>query len=329
MSRKSNSKELTYEEVQKSISSLGWDLLVLGIFQLIAIPFFLLDVLYFETSNTLSIAIFIISSIAVAIPLIKHGKDLKNNLMTDTFQTYSTLRNMLIFLIVFMVIGLFVGYYVGLVFIIAIIEIAISMKQTKDLEDIAEDTNNLEEIKLKPLGSLIRVLTFLVIPLITIVSIGGIVAGRFAVNRANVIAHQSAVANIYEALQAYYADHRTYPEAQTPKLLIEGPLHNYIYYNGSVFMGGTETTYHYFVESAANNQQAVLVCVSMGGINDVNHSGYYCDGNGFGDSKLVIGSTTGAAIDQKLLYWSGANPYYSINADSQYASEWNGSGWSN
>lgn len=158
----------------------------------------------------------------------------------------------------------------------------------------------------------------------------GLTAGRFAINRANDIAHQSAVANVYEALQAYYADHREYPDAMNPQGLFSttsSPL--YTYMDNGTFNGGTEATYHYFVESSANGKQAVLVCVSLGGKDDAKNLGYYCDGNGFGDSKLVIGSTTGAAISNKKVEYSSTEPYHSIDADSQYASEWNGSGWSN
>jgi hypothetical protein len=164
-------------------------------------------------------------------------------------------------------------------------------------------------------------LPFVLVPMMIV----GITAGRFAINRANDIAHQNAVANVYEALQAYYADNRKYPEAQTPESLISGPLYSYM--NDETFNGGTEATYHYFVESSANNQQAVLVCVSLGGQDDAKNLGYYCDGNGFGDSKLIIGKTTGVTISNKEVEYNSIEPYHSIDVDTKYSSQWGGSSW--
>lgn len=115
----------------------------------------------------------------------------------------------------------------------------------------------------------------------------GIAAGRFAIRRANQVQHQDAVEQLYQGLQAYYVDNREYPatvEGGTAQAwdgfvvsLSTGLLSEYL--DNQSFDGGTAATYYYWGNS---NGSAMLVCVSLGGADDVQELGGYCTGNGFG-----------------------------------------------
>jgi len=54
------------------------------------------------------------------------------------------------------------------------------------------------------------------------------------------------------------------------------------------FKGGSEADYTYFVNTT---QQAVVVCVTLGGANDVTEKGITCVGNGFNDPDLKYDGT--------------------------------------
>ncbi len=155
----------------------------------------------------------------------------------------------------------------------------------------------------------------------------GITAGRFAINRANDVAHQNAVDQIYQGLQAYYTDERAFPAQQTPSALIT-VLDEYM--DEGVFKGGTESTFIYIVEPT--HLQSVLVCVSLRGQATDNNSrtdgGYYCNGNGFGDDEMPL------TITNKN-FENGATPdadfttlvaYYTSNS-ATIASDWDGNVW--
>lgn len=121
----------------------------------------------------------------------------------------------------------------------------------------------------------------------------GIFAGRFAIQRANKVQHQSAADQIYQGLQSYYADNREYPSTADfgtfdSALSVDGALNKYI--DSSTFDGGSPATYYYAVDDTG---QSMLVCVSFGGLDDTNELGGYCNGNGFG----VI--PTGSPVTQK------------------------------
>lgn len=115
----------------------------------------------------------------------------------------------------------------------------------------------------------------------------GITAGRFAINRANDVAHQNAVDQLYQGLQAYYTDERKFPEQQTPSELVT-TLSKYL--DEGAFKGGTEATFIYSVEP--DQLQSVLVCVSLRGSaldnNERDDGAYYCNGNGFGDDDIPL-----------------------------------------
>lgn len=135
----------------------------------------------------------------------------------------------------------------------------------------------------------------IVMGILIILMVVGVTGGRFAINRANDVAHQNAVKQINEALQAYYTDNRSYPPKGTagmkPQTLIgnasttSAPLYKYM--DSGAFKGGTEATYIYITEEG-NNPQAVLVCVTLGGKGDATKRGIYCDGTGFGDQDITI-----------------------------------------
>ena len=140
----------------------------------------------------------------------------------------------------------------------------------------------------------------IVMGIIIILTVVGITAGGFAINRANDVAHQNAVDQLYTSLQAYYTDEREYPSDDgdcgevgavcTPKLLV-GPLEEggdgYLvpYIDKDAFDGGSAATYWYFV-GGDGTDQSVLVCVSLRGVAAENverdDGGIYCNGNGFG-----------------------------------------------
>lgn len=112
----------------------------------------------------------------------------------------------------------------------------------------------------------------------------GITAGRFAINRANDVAHQNAADQIYTAMQAYYTDNREFPDTTaTVPFSLEtatgngGSLADYM--GEGEFTGGTDATFYYWHDTL---RQSVLICVTLGGHGDETGRGVYCTGNGFG-----------------------------------------------
>ncbi len=156
----------------------------------------------------------------------------------------------------------------------------------------------------------------------------GITAGRFAINRANDVAHQNAVDQAYTALQAYYTDNREFPgtaECSSAACTLSGMLAEtgalYDYMDQGTFNGGTEATFYYYVEGT--QQQSVLVCVTLGGGDDEKERGLYCNGNGFNDTLLL-----GGAVTEKTIPYSEAGIYNTIITDTANASaDWDGKAW--
>ena len=140
----------------------------------------------------------------------------------------------------------------------------------------------------------------IVMGILIILMVIGVAAGRFAINRANDVAHQNAADQIYVSLQAYYTDERSFPTTncgvagteqcnafslvgtpEDPGLLgAEG------YLDVGTWNGGSPSSYIYFV-GGDNNDQAVLVCVSLRGTSEAqtnrgsDEGMWYCAGNGF------------------------------------------------
>jgi type II secretory pathway pseudopilin PulG len=170
----------------------------------------------------------------------------------------------------------------------------------------------------------------IVMGILIILMVVGITAGRFAINRANDVAHQNAADQIYQGLQAYYTDNRVFPAATTVDELLGDPGACDVdtnelceYMDSGAFNGGTEATYYYFVESTS--QQSVLVCVTLGGLDDARERGLYCSGNGFGDSDLAIGANSGADVTGKSIPYAEAGVYNTIVGLT--GAEWYGDSW--
>lgn len=114
----------------------------------------------------------------------------------------------------------------------------------------------------------------------------GITAGRFAINRANDVAHQNAADQLYTAMQAYYTDNREFPTLTGGfgvAMADAGELNEYM--GDGEFTGGTDATFYYWRSDGTGDTaegQAILVCVSKGSQNDETGRGYYCTGNAFG-----------------------------------------------
>ncbi len=114
----------------------------------------------------------------------------------------------------------------------------------------------------------------------------GIAAGRFAIQRANDVAHQNAADQLFTAVQSYLTDEREYPvvsswaismgqSAACTPTSTSPCLDQYL--TSGEFRGGTDSTYYYWTDGSS-----ALVCVSKGGLDDADLRGYYCTGNAFG-----------------------------------------------
>ncbi len=135
----------------------------------------------------------------------------------------------------------------------------------------------------------------IVMGIIIILMAVGIAAGRFAINRANDVAHQNAADQLFIAAQSYLTDTREYPviadlnvamsestpcDPETQVCIDE-------YLSFGEFKGGTDATFYYWTDSGHGS---ALVCVSLGGINDDTERGYYCTGNGFSHPSEAPGN---------------------------------------
>lgn len=186
----------------------------------------------------------------------------------------------------------------------------------------------------------------IVMGIIIILTVVGITAGRFAINRANDVAHRNAVDQVYTSLQAYYTDNRRYPAHNDPdmcnsstcsvKILVgtpqvtEGTLVPYI--DKDSFDGGTTATYFYGVGGDAGDQ-AVLVCVTLRGDAEENKDhpdgAVYCSGNGIGVG-LVFDSTSNGSVTvpKKEMTYDEYNDNQTLwGAFAGGGSTWNGESW--
>lgn len=167
----------------------------------------------------------------------------------------------------------------------------------------------------------------IVMGIVIILMAVGITAGRYAINRANDVAHRNAVDQIYQALQAFYADERAFPylvshgctaDTQcTPEELIgtsgsTGILGKYM--DSGAFDGGTDASYYYAVDDLG---QSVLVCVTLGGHADATGQGIYCNGNGFNDNTNL-----GFIITDKDVEVTEIADYAAVSDDNFEASNW-------
>ncbi|HCC67889.1 TPA: hypothetical protein DEP90_01585 [Patescibacteria group bacterium] len=170
----------------------------------------------------------------------------------------------------------------------------------------------------------------IVMGIIIILMAVGITAGRYAINRANDVAHQNAVDNFYTAVQAYYADNREYPEIDNFDNALTEPGAeddwDYIgeYMDQGAFDGGTEATYFYAVDDL---RQEVLICVSLFGLSNATNlraGDYYCNGNAFGTSTADM-----VQISDKIIVRDETTPDVFPNGDTKFdaSSGWNGDDW--
>lgn len=170
----------------------------------------------------------------------------------------------------------------------------------------------------------------------------GITAGRFAINRANDVAHQNAVDQAYQALQAYYTDNREYPFGAdcnaggdatdcTFSTLIgaagstTGALSEYM--DAGSFDGGSDASYYYLVEESLG--QSVLVCVSLGGPGDEKGRGVYCNGNGFNNDTDMGVAVTDNNIDpsEDATEYAAFGTATSVATTVDGASDWADGAW--
>lgn len=121
----------------------------------------------------------------------------------------------------------------------------------------------------------------------------GIAVGRFAIQRANNIQHQSVIEQMSEGIIAYYNDNRKYPDSDEIFTAdpVSGALADYL---DESLDGGSPATYYY---STNGTNQAYLVCVSLGGVDDGDGFGYVCEGNGYGDVMTITESEVPAGTD--------------------------------
>jgi len=167
----------------------------------------------------------------------------------------------------------------------------------------------------------------IVMGILVILMVVGVAAGRFAIDRANQIAHQNGATQLYQALQSHFTDYGRFPDGtRTLKVMtedtanIEGALGKYL--DMGSFKGGSEADYYYFVNPT---KQAVIVCVTLGGQGDVTEKGISCVGNGFSDDGITVG--TNQMITKEYHEYSTTDAEYLGIKASTNKSFWNGDGW--
>lgn len=171
----------------------------------------------------------------------------------------------------------------------------------------------------------------IVMGILVILMVVGVAAGRFAIDRANQIAHQNGATQLYEALQSHFTDYGKFP-TNTATLAemtmntdnVENALGKYL--DMGSFKGGSEAEYTYFVNTT---RQSVVVCVTLGGIDDVTEKGITCVGNGFGDPDLTYDGTNPITVEYHPFDSTGVilAEYNGILAYTTNVSEWNGKAW--
>ena len=120
----------------------------------------------------------------------------------------------------------------------------------------------------------------------------GVAVGRYAIDRANRIYHQDMADRLFEALVKYKLDYEEYPRLGSCATCIDEQFFaealgykgvNDVlkpYIEDGAFDGGTDATYYYYVDPVS--AQFVVVCVSLGGVDDQGEQGHYCTGDGIG-----------------------------------------------
>ena len=169
----------------------------------------------------------------------------------------------------------------------------------------------------------------IVMGILVILMVVGVAAGRFAIDRANQIAHQNGATQLYQALQSHFTDYGRFPSYDTLQRMttntnnVEGALGKYL--DMGSFKGGSEADYSYYVNST---RQAVVVCVTLGGAGDETKKGVSCVGNGFAltaPDTLTNGSSS-FTITKEFYEADDNDEEYNAILGAQ-TSFWNGDGW--
>ena len=184
----------------------------------------------------------------------------------------------------------------------------------------------------------------IVMGIIIILTVVGITAGRFAINRANDVAHRNAVDQVYTSLQAYYTDNRKYPAHNDPVMCNSGTCSVEIlvgtpqgeagtlvpYIDKDSFDGGSTATYFYGV-GGDSGDQAVLVCVTLRGDaaeNTAHPDGaVYCAGNGIGVTDMQFENGSKTTVPVKEMTYDEYNEKDVWTKFASGGSEWNGDTW--
>lgn len=135
----------------------------------------------------------------------------------------------------------------------------------------------------------------MVMGILIILMVIGVTVGRYAVQSAQDSQHKDAARTLYATLLKYKLENGKFPELGTCPNCIEREMFAYsLGYNGTPedhilkpymeeeggFDGGAEATYYYVADEY--DQQFVVLCVSLGGIDDEQERGFFCTGNGIG-----------------------------------------------
>jgi type II secretory pathway pseudopilin PulG len=185
-------------------------------------------------------------------------------------------------------------------------------------------------------GAFTLVEMLIVMGILIILMVVGIAAGSFALNRASDVAHRNAADQLYEGLQAYYVDNRAYPKIDscegtcTPALLMDQEDKLGKYMDLGAFNGGSGATFTYLV-GGSNDDQAVLVCVSMRGTYEQNNDAertdgaFYCAGNGF-QTDVSDGDGNNVNIDVNLVEFGDTN-WTQFDQEFTSSSDWDDNEW--
>ena len=169
----------------------------------------------------------------------------------------------------------------------------------------------------------------IVMGILIILMVVGIAAGRYAINRANRVAHQNAADQIYQGLQAYYTENRVFPEPGDISTMIDdetGELWEYM--DSGDFQGGAPADYVYIANTGLVDRQSVLICVTLGGPDDQLQRGIYCSGNGFRDATLTIATGVNAGnLSDPFIEYDTTNDIYNAIVGHANAATWNGNEW--
>lgn len=156
----------------------------------------------------------------------------------------------------------------------------------------------------------------IVMGILIILLVIGITIGRYAILRSQDTQHQDSARKLYAMLLEYKQDNGKFPEIGTCSTCIEKEMFAYsLGYNGTEkdhklkkyiegnFDGGANATYYYATDEY--DQQFVLVCVSLGGIDDEMERGFFCTGSGIGilpESNPIPRSDIGSQIKDQDPY---------------------------